>query len=128
MYVFFKNRKTFVWSNFAIVEKWFFSHEREFLFLILFFNQLIWFSKKNKIYHKMQREKLYSLQRTVYFLSVLFMLKEASNSVRPVFHNGKRLVVQSWSIFENKKYTIKMIFCLQFVELFTLHLVVYFFP
>jgi hypothetical protein len=74
----------------------------------------------------MQREKLYNLQRTVYFLSVLFMFKEVSNSVRPVFHNGKRLVVQSFSVFETKKYTIKINFSLQFVELFTLHLVVYF--
>ena len=35
----------------------------------------------------MQRKKLYNLQRTVDFLSVLFMLKDASNYVRPVFHN-----------------------------------------
>jgi hypothetical protein len=74
----------------------------------------------------MQREKLYSLQRTVYFLSVLFMHKEASNSVRPVFHNGKRLVAQSFSVSENKRYTITINFGSQFVELFTLHLVVYF--
>ena len=60
----------------------------------------------------MQREKLYSLQRTVYYLSVLFMLNEASDSVRPVFHNGKRLVAQSFSVFENKNYTIEIDFSL----------------
>ncbi len=37
--------------------------------------------KKNKIYHKMQRAKLYSLQRTVYFICVLFMFKKTPNSV-----------------------------------------------
>jgi len=54
------------------------------------------------------------------------MLKEASNSVRPVLHNGKRLVAQIFSVFESKKYTIKINFSLQFVELFTPHLLVYF--
>jgi len=73
----------------------------------------------------MQREKLYSLQRTVYFLSILFTLKEASNSVQPVSHNGKILVAQSFSVFENKRYTITINFILQFVELFKLHLMVY---
>ena len=82
--------------------------------------------KKKKIFHKMQREKLYSLQRTVCFLSILFMLKDTLNCVRPTFHNGKRLAAQRFSLFESKKYAIKIHFSLQFVELFTLHLLVYF--
>jgi len=74
----------------------------------------------------MRREKLYTLQRIVFFISVLFIPKEISNSVRVAFQNGKRLVAQSFSVFENKKDTIKINFSLQFVELFTLHLVLYF--
>ncbi len=74
----------------------------------------------------MQREKLYSLQKMICFYYVVFTLKGATNSVLPVFHSGKRLVAQIFSVFGNKKSIIKINFSLQFVELFTLHLVVYF--
>ena len=74
----------------------------------------------------MQRDKLDNLQRTVYFISVPFMLKDTSNSVRPAFYDGKRLVARSFASFENKKCKIKINVSLQVVELFTLHLVVYF--
>jgi hypothetical protein len=52
----------------------------------------------------MQREKLYNLQRTVDFLSVLFMLKDASNYVRPVFHNDKGPGAQSVFVFDIQTY------------------------
>jgi hypothetical protein len=37
----------------------------------------------------MQGEKLHSLQRTVYIIGVLFMLKNTPNSVRSVFATAK---------------------------------------
>ncbi len=37
----------------------------------------------------MQREKLYRLQRTGYFIRVLFMFKKTTNSVRSVFTTAK---------------------------------------
>ena len=54
------------------------------------------------------------------------MLKETSNCVRSLFHNGKRLVAQSFSVFVNKEYTLEINFSLQSVDLFTLHRVLYF--
>ena len=45
---------------------------------------------QNKIHHKMQREKLYNLQRIVYFNCVLFVLKKKQNSVGPVFAVAKK--------------------------------------
>jgi hypothetical protein len=44
-----------------------------------------------------------------------------------IFSQWRKLVAQSFAFFENKKYTIKINFSLQIVELFTAHLVVYFF-
>jgi hypothetical protein len=41
---------------------------------ILFFHHLIRFIK-NRIYHKMQREKLYNLHKTAYFIVALFVFK-----------------------------------------------------
>src|ERR1700722_16012200 len=44
---------------------------------------------KNKIYHKMQREKLYNLQTKVYFNCILFVFKKKQNAVRPIFAVAK---------------------------------------
>jgi hypothetical protein len=44
-------------------------------FYILVFNNLMYSIKKNKIYHKMQREKFYNLQKTIYFMLSLFVFK-----------------------------------------------------
>jgi hypothetical protein len=74
----------------------------------------------------MQREKLYNLQIKVYFNCILFMFKNTPNSLRSVFTTAKIGRTAFCVFFENKKYTIKMNFSLYIVELFTLHLVVYF--
>ena len=75
LFVFKKMQKS-VQPIFAIVKKIVFLQQWEFLLLILFFYRLLCFFKRNKIYYKMQLEKLYSFQRTVYSICILFMLKK----------------------------------------------------
>ncbi len=54
-----------------------FPREQEIIFfLISSLYQLIYFRKKNKIYYKMQRGKLYNLQSKVQFNCVLSVLKK----------------------------------------------------
>ena len=112
VYSFFKKKQNSVRPTFAIVKKIIFLHEREFLFLILSFYHLICVSSKKTIYHKMQDEKLYSLQRTVYFNCVLFMLKNTPNSVRSVFATAKIGRTEFCFFLKTKKYTIQIKFSL----------------
>ena len=51
----------------------------------------------------MQREKLYSLHRTVRFPLLLLILNKVSDSVRLVFHNDERLVAQSYFCCQKQK-------------------------
>ena len=100
-------------TNFCYCEKIIFLRKREFLFFYFIFVSPNMFSlKKNKIYHKMQREKFYSLQRTVYFISVLFMFKKTPTSVRSVFVMARIGRTAFCFCFENKKCTIKINFSL----------------
>ncbi len=48
---------------------------------------LAWMSpySKNKMYHKMQREKLYNLHTKVYFNYIFFVSKKNQNSVQSIF-------------------------------------------
>ena len=46
---------------------------------------------ENKIYHKMQREKLYNLHCKTDFNCVLFVFKKTQNYVRPIFEVASRL-------------------------------------
>ena len=74
---------------FAIVKKSFFYKNKNSFFLVyLFITQYVFF-KRNKIYYKMRLETLYSLQRTVYFICILFMFKKTPNSMRSVFAKTK---------------------------------------
>jgi hypothetical protein len=56
-------------------------------FCISFFHHFLYFIKKKKIYRKIQREKLYNLQRKAYFICVLFVFEKTAVSqttgVRP---------------------------------------------
>jgi len=104
-------------------KKSFFSKQtRNFFFLTSSFYHRIHFIKK-EIYHEMQREKLYNLQRTVYFNCVRFVFKILCDQFSPL----RKLIAQNFAFFKNKKYTIKINCSLSIVELFTLHLVEYFF-
>jgi hypothetical protein len=49
---------------------------------------------ENKIYQKMQREKLYNLHRTAYFLVALLVFKMDKNL------KGQILPVRKWDVFE----------------------------
>ncbi len=69
----------------------------------------------------MQCETLYNLHRKVYFL---FSKKAKFCAIN--FRNLKNWSHTILAYFENKKYTIEISFMMQIVELFMLHLVVYF--
>ena len=73
----------------------------------------------------MQREKLYNLHRKNYFNCVSFVLK-TSKILQDQFSQPQKLVVHSFAFFENKTYAIEISFTMQIVELFMMHLVVYF--
>jgi len=90
-------------------------------FCISNFNHLIRFIKK-KIYHKMQREKLYNLHRTANFAVVLFVVKIDKILINQILTLRKRY-------FFGKRRKIRFFLFRLFIiiELFTLHLVVYFF-
>ena len=47
--------------------------------------------EKNKIHHKMQREKLYNLQRIIYILKARFVFKKKIVSWRSIFDASKIL-------------------------------------
>jgi hypothetical protein len=57
-------------------------------FLVLSFYHLIVFIKK--IHYNMQCEKLYNLQRTVYFIHAAFGFESKRNYVRQIFNAAKR--------------------------------------
>ncbi len=73
----------------------------------------------------MQREKLYKLQSRAYFNCVLFAFKR-SESLCNQFSMLRKAVSQNFASFENKKYTTKISFTLWIVEVFALHLLVYY--
>ena len=67
----------------------FFLHKREISFFSFHLFIIQYVSLQNEIYHEMQRQKLYNLQRTVYFISVLFVFEKTPNSMRSVFVMAK---------------------------------------
>jgi hypothetical protein len=62
-------------DQFSSVRKRYFRYKINAFFRISSFCHLISLSKKYKIHHKMQREKLYNLQRKAYFNCVLLVKK-----------------------------------------------------
>jgi hypothetical protein len=74
----------------------------------------------------MQREKPYNLQTKVYFNYILFVFKKETKRCATNFRRCENRSHRIWSVFEHKKYIIKINFNLYIIELFTLHLVVYF--
>jgi hypothetical protein len=66
----------------------FYTYENSFFLVYLFITYYV-FSRKIKIYHKMQCGKLYNSQRTVYFICVIFKFKITPNFVRSVFATVK---------------------------------------
>ena len=82
-------------------------------------------ARRNKVYYKMPREMFYNLYRKAYFNCVSFVLKK-SKILCDQFLQPQQLVAHSFAFFENKTYTIGITFTMYTVELFTLHLVVYF--
>ena len=65
-------------NQFRLCKKMFFLACNERIFYVMY--SLICFILKNKIHHKMQREKPYNLQRIVYILKALFVFKNRSYS------------------------------------------------
>jgi len=108
----FKTSKTLCHRFSPLWKKWFFSMNKNSFFLVyLFITQYVFF-KRNKIYYKMRLETLYSLQRTVYFICILFMFKKTSNSMQSVFAKMKIDRTEFSFFFEHKKNIIKINFSL----------------
>jgi len=95
----FKKSKTLCDQFLPLRKKSFLSKQmRNFFFLISSFYHRIHFIKK-EIYHEMQREKLYNLQRTVCLNCVLFVFKILCDQFSPL----RKLIAQNFAFFKNKK-------------------------
>ncbi len=104
VYFLFSKKAKLCTTSFAVAKKIIFSKQtRNFFFLTSSFYHRIHFIKK-EIYHEMQREKLYNLQRTVYFNCVRFVFKILCDLFSPL----RKLIAQNFAFFKNKKYTIEI--------------------
>jgi len=75
--IYFENRQNSSRSNFDVVKKVFFAYAANAFFSYL--SPDMFYLKKKKIHHKMQREKLYNLQRTVHIIYTAFFIKKKQN-------------------------------------------------
>jgi hypothetical protein len=90
VYFLFSKKAKLCATNFRHCEKNdFFTRTRIPFSYFIFLSPNMFSLKNNKIYHKMQCEKLYNLQTKVYFNCILFMFKNTPNSVRSVFATAK---------------------------------------
>ena len=72
----FKKKQNSARPTFVVAKKtFFFEYEISLLLIDLMYHIIYLLKKKNKIYHKMQREKLYYLGNKAYLNSVLFVFK-----------------------------------------------------
>ncbi len=78
-----QNEQNFERPIFDSAKTIFFGVQDKFIFSYFTFLSLDIFYLKSKIYHKMQREKLYNLQSKAYFNCILLVFKKKQNPVRP---------------------------------------------
>src|SRR3954463_9650017 len=95
-------------SVFVIVKKSFFLHERKIRFFFTFFVILYISLRKSKIYHKMQREKLYNLHNKTYFNYLFFVFEKRAELCAISCSNGTNELSTVLLPFENRNYKTKI--------------------
>jgi hypothetical protein len=87
-FIYFENRQNSEGSNFDVAKKFFFVCEECVFFLFVTWYVLF---KKKKVHHKMQREKLYDLQKEQFVLYMQLLLLRKSKILSDQFVTSTRM-------------------------------------